>query len=85
MSYYKFESGMVFDEPAKQKVLTPLKIDKRGRVRFTVQCLRFEVTKNGLSVYDRTSSTERLAFFNRVHLSNETLLKIAEAVNMVNA
>lgn len=66
-----------------------LKIDSRGRVRFSAQGLRFEITKRGLNVYDRLSylgtSEEVSAFFNINRLSNKTLKLLAEAVNLVNA
>jgi hypothetical protein len=81
---YDFNSAEVFNEKATQTVNT-LRIDSRGRVRFTSQGTRFEITKNGLNAYSRDSFSEFPAFFNINRISNETLLKITEAVNLVNA
>jgi hypothetical protein len=72
-----------------------LKVDKRGRVRFAAQGHRFEVTKSGLSVYDRrtlmgifgaekTVENEVSYGFTIGRIKKDTLLLIAEAVTLVN-
>lgn len=66
-----------------------LKIDSRGRVRFTSQGKRFEITKNGLNVYERSAfmnmTNEVQVFFPVNRLTSKTLKLIVEAVNLVNA
>ena len=74
----EFKSAAVFGED------TALKIDSRGRVRFTSQGTRFEITKNGIKAYDRSSYGEVAAYFNINRLSKATLLLIAEATMLVN-
>ena len=76
--------------PGATPKTTKLKIDSRGRVRFSAQGCRFEVTKRGLNVYDRSryfGQVEEVpaSFFNVNRLTNETLKLLAEAVNLVNA
>lgn len=64
-----------------------LKIDSRGRVRFSSQGFRFEITKNGMNVYERMNiygrSQETPAYFNVNRLSLATLRLIVEASTLV--
>ena len=61
-----------------------LKIDSRGRVRFASQGMRFELTKNGLNVYDRSINMETTAWFNINRMNLTTLRLLTEAYTLVN-
>lgn len=82
------KSMMKLMDDLKTPIRTILKIDNRGRVRFAAQGCRFEVTKNGMHVYNRSTflgePSEFPAYLNVNRLINKTLKLIAEAVNLVD-
>jgi len=63
-----------------------LKVDKRGRVRFTSNGIRFEVTGSGIKMYDRYRNKELLRRgLVSQHLTPKLVVKLYTAVELTGA